>query len=55
MIKIIKKEFQWARPHSIKFIRVTAIALHHMEHLTADMDTIHQWHLTWMEGFAYNY
>lgn len=56
-IKIIKKEFQWARPLTpLNLSKVTAIALHHMEHLTADMNTIHQWHLQrgW-KGFAYNY
>lgn len=56
-IKIIKKDLKWARPLTpLNLSKVTAIALHHMEHLTADIDIIHQWHLArgW-KGFAYNY
>jgi hypothetical protein len=57
---IQKKEFQWARPlKPLNLSKVTAIAIHHMEHLTAGMDEIHQWHLardngTW-KGFGYNF
>lgn len=59
-MKILKKEFQWARPlKPLNLKKVTAIAVHHMEHLTAGMDDIHQWHLardngTW-KGFGYNW
>ena len=59
-MKILKKEFQWARPlKPLNLSKVTAIAIHHMEHLTAGMDEIHQWHLardngTW-KGFGYNF
>lgn len=52
-----KKEFQWARPlKPLNLKKVTAIAVHHMEHLTAGMDEIHKWHLDngW-KGFAYNF
>ena len=54
---IIKKVFQWARPLvPLKLSGVTAIALHHMEHLTAGMNDVHRWHLArgW-KGFAYNW
>lgn len=57
MIKIIKKEFAWASPlKPLILSKVTAIALHHMEHLSAGMDEIHRWHLgNGWKGFAYNY
>ena len=56
-MKIFKKEFQWARPLTpLTLEKVTGIALHHMAHVSAGMDEIHQWHLAkgW-KGFAYNY
>lgn len=56
-MKIQKKDFAWARPlEPLDISKVTAIALHHMEHVSAGMDEIHQWHLDrgW-KGFAYNY
>jgi len=56
-IKIIKQEFDWARPlQPLDLSKVTGISLHHMAHPTADMQTIHQWHISngWA-GFAYNY
>jgi len=56
-INIIKQEFDWARPlQPLDLSKVTGIALHHMAHPTAGMQTIHQWHLEngWA-GFAYNY
>lgn len=56
-IKIIKKEFTWVRPlKPLDLKKVTGIAIHHMAHPTAGLDTIHQWHLDngWA-GFAYNY
>jgi len=57
MIKIIKKEFDWVRPlRPLVLSQITAIAVHHMEHLKAGMDDIHRWHIDrgW-KGFAYNY
>jgi hypothetical protein len=56
-MKIQKKEFEWARPlKPLDLSKVTGIALHHMAHVSAGMDEIHQWHLArgW-KGFAYNY
>jgi hypothetical protein len=56
-MEIRKKEFEWARPLvPLERSNITALALHHMEHMTAGMDEIHQWHLNrgW-KGFAYNY
>lgn len=56
-MKILKKEFQWARPLTpLTLEKVTGIALHHMTHVSAGMDEIHKWHLErgW-KGFAYNY
>lgn len=56
-MKIIKKAFEWARPLTpLNLSSVSGIALHHMDHATAGMDEIHQWHLAkgW-KGFAYNY
>ena len=56
-MKIIKREFNWSRPlKPLDVGKITGIALHHMAHLTAGMDTIHQWHIQrgW-KGFAYNY
>lgn len=56
-MEIKKKEFQWARPLTpLDPKKITAISIHHMEHLTAGMDEVHQWHLArgW-KGFAYNY
>lgn len=56
-IKIIKKEFTWARPlQPLDLAKVTGIALHHMASETNSMLQIHQWHLDngWA-GFAYNY
>jgi hypothetical protein len=56
-MKIQKKEFDWARPlKPLNLSKITAIALHHMEHATAGMDLVHKWHLDrkW-KGFAYNY
>lgn len=56
-MKILKKEFEWARPLvPLDLSKVTSIAIHHMEHTSAGMDEIHQWHLAkgW-KGFAYNY
>ena len=54
---IQKKEFDWARPlKPLDLSKVAAIALHHMEHLTAGMDTIHGWHIgNGWKGFAYNF
>ena len=56
-MKILKKEFAWAGPLTpLDISRVTAVSIHHMEHVSAGMDEIHQWHLErgW-KGFAYNY
>lgn len=56
-MNIQKKEFEWRSPlKPLNLKKVTAIALHHMEHLTAGMDEIHKWHLDngW-KGFAYNF
>jgi len=56
-MEIKKKEFEWARPLiPLEQSNITALALHHMEHMTAGMDEVHRWHLNrgW-KGFAYNY
>jgi len=56
-MQIQKKEFAWARPLTpLDLSKVTSISVHHMEHVSAGMDEIHQWHLDrgW-KGFAYNY
>ena len=56
-MKIQKKEFDWARPlKPLNLSKITAIALHHMEHMTAGMDTINGWHIgNGWKGFAYNF
>ncbi|HEY8421992.1 MAG TPA: S-layer homology domain-containing protein [Thermoclostridium sp.] len=56
-MKILKKDFKWAGPLTpLDISKVTAVSVHHMEHVSAGMDEIHQWHLDrgW-KGFAYNY
>jgi major intracellular serine protease len=59
-MEIKKANIKWRYPLTpLNLKKVTAIALHHMAHPTADIPTIHQWHLqrdngTWA-GFGYNY
>jgi len=58
--KIQENNLDWRDTgwHKLNPDRVNAIALHHMAHPTAGMETIHGWHLNrWSDepGFAYNY
>lgn len=57
LINIIKKELSWSRPlQPLDIKKIEGISLHHAAHPTAEMEVIHNYHLSkgWA-GFAYNF
>ena len=56
-MNIIKPNLKWARPLApFRLAEIDGIALHHSEHVSADIYEIHRWHLNngWA-GVGYHY